>query len=88
MSSVEYHSAVGGVPRVLRYTRVRDALGKALGDLQDQRETPVAIRWNGRLLYDAAAIRKVWEACRAELAAAPWAVPASLEVAMRRELLR
>lgn len=88
MASVEYHSAVGSVQRVLCFVTVRDALSHALGHLQGQAETPVAIRWNGRVLYDAPAITAVWEACRAELAAAPWSVPASLESAARREMLR
>jgi hypothetical protein len=48
----------------------------------------VTITWGDRQLYDRAAIERVYAACKAEIAADPWARPASLEAAARREVGR
>ena len=63
-------------PSRRQYLQVADALYCAVQDLQEQRATPLLIARAGRVLYDAAAIRRLWEACRAELTAQPWQVPA------------
>jgi hypothetical protein len=49
---------------------------------------PLSIHWGGRRLYDRAALERVWAACRAELEADRWQVPAGLEETARHELER
>ena len=88
MPDVEYQSTINGQPRRLVYRRVSEALYTAVLDLHEQRAVPEAITWRARRLYDQAALRRVWAACRAELEAQPWEVPAALETAGRQELQR
>jgi hypothetical protein len=76
----------GGRERRLIYHRVSNALYSAVLDLHEHRAELVAIAWGTRRLYDRAAIERVWAACRDELIAAPWKVPASLDAAGCREL--
>jgi hypothetical protein len=88
MPAVEYHFRQTGQTRRLRNTCVTDALSKALHDLYDGDAEPVRITWGARQLYDAAAIGRVYAACRAEMLADRWHRPRSLEAVARRELQR
>ena len=88
MPHVEHTFREGGHERGLLFERVWDALYSALSDLHDGDAAPETITWGGRVLYDAAAVRRVYAACRAELVATPWQVPAGLEAVARREVLR
>jgi hypothetical protein len=86
MAYVVYTFTQGGQPRRLLYERVVHALYAVVLDLHEHRAEPVTITWGTRLLYDCPAIGRLWEACRAELDADLWHVPAALEPARRREL--
>ena len=86
MAYVVYHFIQGGHPGRCSYECVSDALYSAVSDLHANDVAPVAITWQGRVLLDRAAITRVWQACRAELVADPWHVPANLEAAGRQEL--
>jgi hypothetical protein len=87
MADVIYTFAQGERERRLLFKRVRSALYSAVLDLDEQRAEPEAIRWGARLLYDRAALERVWAACRPELRADIWCMPMALEGAGRRELL-
>lgn len=88
MSHVGYRFHQGGHAQGLLYTRVRDALAKAIYDLHNHAAAPEAITYGGRVVLDAAAIGRVYAACRAELEADAWHTPPSLDAAGRRELER
>jgi hypothetical protein len=72
----------------LFFERVLNAVYTAVMDLHEQRATPLSIHWGGRRLYDRPALERVWAACRAELDADQWHVPAGLEAAARQETAR
>jgi hypothetical protein len=55
-------------------------------DLHEHEAEPVAITWGTRTLYDRAAIVRVWQACRPELEADIWRLPAAPAGAGRCEL--
>jgi hypothetical protein len=88
MPSVVYTFTQAAEPRRLRFAQVRVALYHAVVDLHEARAAPTAIHWGPRLLYDRAALERVWAACRAELLADRWQVPPSLDAAGRQELGR
>jgi hypothetical protein len=86
MAQIVYPFSRGGQQRALLSERVLAALYSAVIDLDEQRAEPVAIRLYGRVLYDRAALERVRAACRADLLADPWRMPAGLKAAARREL--
>jgi hypothetical protein len=47
----------------------------------------VSLTWGERLLYDAAALQRVYARCRVELEATGGGVPPSLEAVARAEVL-
>lgn len=85
MASVVYRFRRAGEVRELLYERVTAALYTMVLDCHGDRATPLAVSYGGRQLYDAAALRRIYEACRAELVATNDAVPTDLEAAARRE---
>ncbi|HEY7064870.1 MAG TPA: hypothetical protein VII06_25575 [Chloroflexota bacterium] len=88
MPAVEYRFRRADLEHTAPYPRVRDALSVAIRHLHDRNAVPLDVTYGGRLLLDAAAIARVYAACRAELEADYWWRPGSLEAAARRELDR
>jgi hypothetical protein len=88
MPSVAYRFRKADQEHTAPYPRVRDALSVAIRHLHDCNAVPLDVTYGGRRLFDAAAIARVYAACRAELEADYWRRPVSLEAAARRELGR
>ena len=87
-ASVVYRFTQNRVQRQLAFTRVTEALYTMLIDVQRQRAVPVSLTWGDRVLYDAAALQRIYTQCRSELEATGGAVPPSLEAVARAELSR
>jgi hypothetical protein len=85
-TSVVYHFRRGGEEQHLLFARVTDALYTVLLGFRYARATPRAVCYGPRRLYDAAALRRIYDACRTELVAANDAVPTNLEAVARREM--
>ena len=83
---VTYTFTQGRHPRRFLFERVSHALYMAVQHLHEARAEPATICWGQRVLYDCAAIERVWQACRAELEVDRWHVPAALASAGRQEL--
>jgi hypothetical protein len=88
MTSVVYEFVQGGHRRRLLFERVLPAVHKAVHDLHNGDAEADTISWGARLLYDRAALERIWAACQAELLADPWHVPTALEPTARREVRR
>jgi hypothetical protein len=86
MAQIVYTFTQTGQRRSLLIERVLDALYSAVIDLDEQRAELEVIRLGEQVLYDRAALERVWAACRAEQEANIWQVPAALDPAGRREL--
>jgi hypothetical protein len=86
MLRVEYRFRRGAQEQTAPYPCVRDALSVAVRHVHDGDAVPLAVSCDGRRLLDAAAIARVYAACRAELEANYWRRPPSLAAAGRREL--
>jgi hypothetical protein len=84
--SVVYTFRNGRAERQLAFARVTQALYFMLCDIHRQRAVPVSVLWGDRLLYDAAALHRIYARCRAELEATGGGVPQSLEAVARAEL--
>jgi hypothetical protein len=74
------------VQRQLVFQRVTEALYTMLLDVHRQRAEPVSLAWGDNLLYDAAALQRIYARCRVELDAAGGGVPPSLVAAAHAEL--
>jgi hypothetical protein len=85
---VVYTFIQGTQRRELLFERVLAAVYTAIVDLHEGRAAPLRVHWGGRWLYDRAALERGWAACRGELEADRWQVPAALEAAARREAAR
>jgi hypothetical protein len=85
---VIYSFRQGGAARSLLFRTVTDCLYTMLLDFHHARATPEAVEYNGRRLYDAAALQRIYAACRAELLTTNEQVPTQLEAVARRELQR
>jgi hypothetical protein len=85
-ASVVYRFRQGGHRRELLYACVTEAVYSAVMDLHDHDAEPEVITGQGRVLLDRAAMERVWVACRPELVADRWKVPAALELVARAEL--
>jgi hypothetical protein len=83
---VVYRFRRGGEEQRLLFARVTAALYTVLLDFRHDRATPRALCYGGRRLYDAAALRRIYDACRTELVATNDAVPTHLEAVARREM--
>jgi hypothetical protein len=84
-TAVVYRFRCAGEVRELLYERVTAALYTVLLDVHDDRATPIEVRYGGRRLYDAAALQRIYAACRDELVATQGQVPSNLEVVARHE---
>jgi hypothetical protein len=67
------------------FQRVTEALYTVLLDFHRARAIPIELTVGGRQLYDAAALRRIYDACRAGLEVTNEGVPADLEAIARRE---
>src|SRR3954465_3439100 len=86
-TSIVYHFRRARQNCALRFERVTEALYTVLLDFRHARATPLDLCYGRRRLYDAAALRRIYDACRTELVAANGAVPLSLEAVARREVV-
>jgi hypothetical protein len=84
-TSVVYRFRRAGEVRELLYARVTEALYTVLLDFHGNRATPLDLCYDRRRLYNAVALHRIYEACRAELAATNDQVPANLEAVARQE---
>jgi hypothetical protein len=87
VTSVVYRFRRGGEDRALLFESVTAALYTVLLDFRHARARPLDLCYGGRRLYDAAGLRRIYEACRDELQATNDQVPADLEAVARREVL-
>jgi hypothetical protein len=85
-SSVIYTFRQNRVQRQFAFQGVTEALYMMLMDVQQQRAEPASLTWGDRLLYDAAALQRIYARCRSELEATGGGVPRSLEAVARAEL--
>src|SRR4051794_21468271 len=76
-----------GEERSLLFERVTAALFTVLLDFRHDRAVPLDLCYGGRRLYDAAALRRIYDACRTELVATNDQVPTNLEAVARREVV-
>ena len=82
---IVYRFRQGAQERRLLVQRVTEALYTVLLDFHRARATPLEVSAGRRRLYDAAALRRIYDACRAELVATNEGVPTDLEAVASRE---
>lgn len=63
----DLYSRIGGHERALWYETAAGAASMSVSLLHDGQEEPVRV--DGQLLWDAAMLRRIYEACEADLAA-------------------
>jgi len=85
-TSLVYHFRRGGEHRALLFETVTAALFTVLLDFRHARATPLDLCYGRRCIYDAAALQRIYTACRAELQATNDQVPSDLEAVARREV--